>query len=233
MSAADDRIEADLDELTRQLAGRTPHVRRVVTEMEAHLHDLLDAGVDVDTALARFGSAEAIARRYRQPLARQLLAGVIVLATVGLLAIGASGVVSLGMRAAFGDHFLAADVQGVTYTATRCADFERFHPEVSTCDAAATAHHADEVVDYRIAAGVLGLAALGAWFALRRRLGAPPRPFVATTGAAVFGLAAAGLAVQAVNQYDGGAGQWLSAALVSVVVAGAFARTMVRELSAA
>src|SRR5262249_20784397 len=69
----------------------------------------------------------------------------------------------------FGDRFVAGDVPGVTYTAARCRDFREYHPEAATCAAAATAHHADEVSDYRVEAGILGAAVAGGAWAWRRR----------------------------------------------------------------
>src|SRR5205085_1471638 len=100
---------------------------------------------------------------------RELVPSALLLLAVGLLAIGASGLLSMGLRAAWGSEFVAGDPPGVTYTAPRCADYERFHPEAGTCAEAAAAHHADEVETYRVAAGVLGLLVLGGWWFARRR----------------------------------------------------------------
>ena len=242
MTAPNDRVDAYLDRLAAALDGGAVNVRRVVIEIESHLYDAVDEGIErgldpdaaIDAALARIGNPRDIARRYRGPLVHQLVTSLAFLAAVGLLAIGGSGVLSFGMRAAFGDHFLAGDYNGITYTAARCADFERFHPGAGSCEAAASAHHADEVVFYRTAAGALGAAALAAWLVLRRRYRASlSHGMVSTVGTTLFGLAAAALALAAVNQLEGGAGQWLSAAVVSLAVAAAFGRSAMRELSPA
>jgi hypothetical protein len=231
MSHDDPRIEAYLDELHHRLRWRPVDSRRVVLEIESHLRDTDDAGATVDEAIARVGSPRQIAAHYR-PTA-SIVTSITFFLAVGLLAIGLSGVLSMSMRAEWGDRFVAGDTNGVTYTAARCADFERFHPEQPTCEAAATAHHADEVALYRIFAGVLGLGALGAWLVLRRR-SRLPRPLIAAVGASTFGLAGLVLAEQSVAYgTTSGAGQWLSGSIVSLVVAAVFARSLVRELKPA
>ena len=249
-----DRIDDYLDRLLQELAGRPADVRRVLVEVESHLLDAVDEGVAsgldeaaaVDAALARFGSPTTVARRYRRtslplPVRRELGYALALMAAVGLLAIGASGIASMGMRAAFGSQFVAGDTPGVTYTADRCADFERFHPESPDCAAAAGAHHADEVETYRVAAGVLGALVLGGrwWFRRRREpiIGVLPDGMVATAGTAVFGMAGMILAAQGVTGLlaegrDHGAGQWLSASIVSLVVACGFAVTLLRAIAA-
>ena len=88
--------------------------------------------------------------------------------------------------------FVAGDQPGVTYTAARCAEYLEYQPHAATCADAAIAHHYDEVVWYRVDAGVLGLLALaGWWFVRRRRLRASrpeslPPGFVALVGTALF-----------------------------------------------
>jgi hypothetical protein len=161
-------------------------------------------------------------------------------AGVGLIAIGASGVLALSMRAAFGTAFVAGDPPGVTYSSARCADFLEYHPDAVGCEAAASDHHADEVVWYRIAAGVMGTIVLaGRWVIGRRRPSWPSaeisRAVIAAVGASVFGLAAVALGAQglAVLVSEGvrhGPGQWISAGVVSFVVFVAFAASLWRDL---
>jgi hypothetical protein len=88
---------------------------------------------------------------------------------VGLIAIGLSGVACGLIRYRYGDHTLALDSQSAGLSASRCADLLEYHPEKTTCAAAELAHHADEIVEYRLAAGVLGLLALGAYAVVRSR----------------------------------------------------------------
>jgi hypothetical protein len=175
------------------------------------------------------------------PVVRSLAWRLSFLAGVGLIAIGVSGLLALSMRAAFGPAFVAGDPQGVTYTASRCADFLEYHPEAGGCEAAASDHHADEVVWYRIAAGLMGALLLGArWVLARRRPGwwsAPiPAAVAPAIGAAMFGAAALGLGAQGIGvlAFEGGShgpGQWISAGAVSLVVCVAFAASLWRALT--
>jgi hypothetical protein len=180
-------------------------------------------------------------RANRRHIVRALAWQLTLLAGIGLLAIGASGVVALSMRAAIGDRFLAGDAEGITYTAERCADFLEYFPAAADCEAAASGHHADEVVIYRIASGLLGGAALAGWWWLgrRRRWWAEPSlppPVVPAVGAALFGSAAVvlggqGLGVMVFEGPSHGPGQWISAGAVSLVVFVGFARAFWRSLA--
>lgn len=116
------------------------------------------------------------------------------LAIAGLIAIAISGLVAAAFGTAFGRTFVAGDRPGFTYAPARCADFFEYSPGASSCEEAATWHHYGEVVQYRLGAGVLGLALLAAYAFARRRLptvGAVlPPGFEATIGAVMYGLAA-------------------------------------------
>ncbi len=250
-------VDAYLDRLLASLRGRPGDVRRILSEAETHLRDAAAEGVASGlspdeaerAAVARFGPVAAVAPRFglsdvlgaRQALG-QLIAALVLLGAVGFLAIGASGVLSLGMRAAWGDSFVAGDQAGVAYTADRCDDFRYYHPEAGTCRAAAAAHHADEVVEYRGAAGVLGLGLLGGWMWYRRRsasarsvpgAGLLPEGLVAAVGAIMFGGAGALLTVDGLGELLGqgrnhGPGQWLSGGIVALAVALWFARDLIQ-----
>jgi hypothetical protein len=245
---AEDAVEEYLDRLLVELRGRGRDVRRILAEVEGHLHDAMEAamaeGLSVEDAerraLARFGSPAAVARRFARrpgrlppaPVLREVAFVLVLLSGIRLVAIGASGGLAAGMGAAFGKDFVSGDANGVTYTPARCATFLEYHPS-TTCEQAAVAHHFDEIVFYRLAAGVLGLAVLAGCAVLRRsrRFGdlshgvrLLPDAFAATVGAAVFGAASVVLVAQSLGQILGGdsagAGNWLSGGLVSLVVAG-------------
>lgn len=117
--------------------------------------------------------------------------------------------------------------------------YPALHRLEPTCAEAAAAHHYDEVVDYRLAAGLLGLLGLGVYRYARRRsqppIGTLPDGFVPITGTAVFGLAAAALIFQGLAPLptgsSAGAGQWLSAGVVALAVAGCYALRVVRVLA--
>ncbi len=257
-----DPIEAYLDRLLVELSGRARNVRRILAEVDDHLHDAVDEGVadglSIDDArqraLARFGSPVTVARRFTSgagrvvpvPVLSQLLLAFALLAGIGLAGIGASGALAGVMGTAFGRDFVAGDVSGVTYTPARCADYFEYHPEARSCEAAATAHHYDETVEYRLAAGVLGLVVLAGLFVVRRSrvvgrlvplgdgVGLLPDGFVATVGAAVFGCAAGALLVSGLAQLPGGgggAGADLSGGIVAAVIAVVFAGGVFRVLS--
>ncbi len=260
--AVGDPIDAYLDRLLVELSGRARNVRRILAEVDDHLHDAVDDGVSrglspeqaQEQALARFGAPATVARRFTRrpgrliplPVLSQLVLALALLAGVGLAGIGVSGALAGGMGAAFGKDFVAGDVSGVTYTPARCADYLGYHPEAGTCGRAATAHHFDEVVEYRAAAGVLGVLALSGLFVFRRSrrlaryiplgdgVGLLPEGFIATVGTAVFGCAAGVLVVGSLGQVgrgSGGAGDTLSGGIVSAMIAATFAASLFRTLS--
>lgn len=175
---------------------------------------------------------------------RSLVGAVLELTWVGLIAIGASGVIAGAMGSAFGADFVAGDFPGVTYTPARCADLQEYAPPGTSCNHAAAIHHEDETVSYRVGAGVLGALVFGLWFVTRRRLpgdvgtanaGLPPG-FVATAGLAMFGIVglatlASGLGLLVLGTGTG-AGADLSAAVVSLIVAGTYATKLHGVLTA-
>lgn len=254
MIDADLRIDAYLDALARELRVDRAHARRILLEVDGHLHDAvraeLAAELSEDEAVARalgaFGPAVIVARRFNAEaragslpaLVLHLVLAIALLGGIGLSAIGASGAVAAAMGGAFGKSFVAADGNGITYTAQRCAQYERFYPNAGSCTRAALADHFDEIVFYRLAAGVLGLLTLGGWWLARRRLheqlrtNALPAILTETAGAAVFGLAALILLFEGTAGADvsGSQGGLLSGGLVAMLVATWFGSGLVRAL---
>jgi hypothetical protein len=103
---------------------------------------------------------------------RPLMASYLYVALVGavaLISIGISGGVCQALGWRFGDSALAADSESAHLSAARCADLLEYFPSKS-CAAAEMAHHADEVVQYRVAAGVLGLLSLAGLGVVASRL---------------------------------------------------------------
>lgn len=98
------------------------------------------------------------------------------------------------------------------------------------------------MVEYRVAAGVLGLLVLGAFLLWRRRarppqyLGVLPDGFAATVATSLYGLAAAVLAVESLDALlvagGDGAGQWLSGAVVALAMAVAYGSSLYRTVLA-
>lgn len=155
-----------------------------------------------------------------------MVAALVRLAIAGLLAIGVSGAVAAAMGAAYGRSFVSGDPPGVTYSKARCADYFEYEPGSRTCEQAATLHHYGETVEYRSAAGILGLILLVAYLVARPRLisGEGPAPGVtALVATLAFGLAAVGLVgfilPSFIQGQRAGVGDYLSAGIISAVAA--------------
>lgn len=166
-------------------------------------------------------------RTVRRTVLREALHALVRLAGVGLIAIGVSGVLAQLFGWLAGERFVSGDRLGVSYTPERCADFFEYFPNAKDCEAAATLHHFGEVVQYRVAAGVLGLILLGGLFALRRRVrpaepSVLPASFAPTVGATLFGVAALALLATSLSSLAGretaGVGATLSGGLVALVL---------------
>jgi hypothetical protein len=141
------------------------------------------------------------------------------------MSIGLSGIVAEFIGRISGPAFVARDGPGVTYTAARCAEFVEYFPELSCVDAA-TMPHFGEVVEYRAAAGVLGLLALSIFLVARRvplmsdAAWSPPPAMIALVLAASFGAAAALLGGAGVMTLIGGSRQGMGANLSATLEAG-------------
>src|SRR5215218_1249177 len=245
-----DLIERYLDRLLTQLRGSAHDVRRILSETEDHLRDaaseLMAAGASEEEAqrqaIARFGDARAVARRFSTRLApippvavaAELARAAVLLGAVGLVAIGASGALAELLGRACGARFVAGDLPDVTYTPQRCAEFLEYFPNAGSCAQAAALHHWGEVVEYRVAAGAL-------WRRGRRRrqaqyLGVLPDGFSATVATSLYGVAAAILGLQSLESFvvarGAGNGQWLSGAIVALAMAVAYGTSLYRTVLA-
>ena len=238
-----DPVDDYLDELADASRLRGRRLRHLLAEVEDHLTtsraehraaglpdaeagrraiDDFGPPAEVAAALDRAAAPPAVA------VLREAAPNRVQLGAVGQQAIGLSGLLAAAGGAALGKAFVSGDGPGVTYSATRCADLQEYHPS-PTCEQAATGHHYDEVVGYRLAAGVLGLVVLGGWLAVVRPWRRGPSPavlppsFGPVVGATVFGAAAVvllptGVAEVALSGTDAGAGNALSAGVVAVGV---------------
>ncbi len=252
---APDAIDRYLDELGGRLWLAPTRTRRILAEAEDHLREAATRRITAGDepaeaqrrAIAEFGPVREVAGRFVAdagfPLPpstlRELLLTAGVLLGVGFVAIGASGLLAEVLGRAFGFVFIGGDAPGITYTAERCAEFIRSAPVGSDCAAAAGWHHAGEVIEYRVAAGVLGLLVLGVmWLARRAYRGGVgvhvlPPSLAPAVGAATFGGAAVLQLLPGTMEVAfgvPGAGALLSGGLVSLVAFGWYARVLVRVL---
>ena len=253
-----DLIEGYLDRLLAHLRGSSHEVRRILSETEEHLRDaaseLMAGGASQQEAqrqaIARFGDPRTVARGFSTRLApvppvavAAELAGVaVLLGAVGLVAIGVSGALAELLGRVFGAASVAGDLPGSTYTPQRCAEFLEYFPDASSCAQAAALHHWGEVVEYRVAAGVLGLLVLGVFTLWRRRrrepqyLGILPDGFAATVATSLYGVAAAILGLLSLESFvvarGVGNGQWLSGAIVAFAMTVAYGRSLYRTVLA-
>lgn len=256
MNDAGRHIDRYLDRLLLELRGSARDVRRILAETEEHLRDATQEGVDAGLpeeeaqrrAVERFGAPRTVARRFGRvvPPPRDVVRGVVravvPFTAIGLIAVGVSGVICEILGRAFGAAFVAGDLPWVRYTPARCADFREYFPGRDCLDAAAL-HHWGEVVDYRVAAGVLGLLVLAVHSLITRRRAEPaevvlPAGLPATIGLTLYGAAAVLLLGEGANATlaggaSGGAGQWMSAGAVALAVALAYGRSACRALLAA
>jgi hypothetical protein len=245
-------VERYLDRLFDLMAGTGSAGRRTLFEVEDHLReavaDAVAAGMTQDEAEAeavrKFGPPEALVRGLMPANSlsvalRRLVSSAALLGAVGLVAIGVSGGVAAGLGAAFDSTYVAGDEPGVTYTATRCADFFEYYPDAASCEAAATAHHLDEVVSYRLGAGVLGVLALLTFLALRRvspfkgLAWSPRADLVGIGGVGAFAVATVVLGIPGLIETIfgvAGAGELLSAGIVSLIGCAIFVPLLVRSL---
>jgi hypothetical protein len=239
----DGPVERLLDELFDGLAGTGRDGRRALAEAEDHLRsavaDGVAAGLSPDRAereaVDRFGSAARVAgelravRRGPGAWLRPAFVGCWLAGGVGLLAVGASGLIAEAFGRLYGAGFVAGDAPGVTYTPDRCADYFEYFPHAASCADAAAQHHWGEVVMSRVAVGVLGALALLVLWLLRRGTGLggaawkPPRGTVLLPMAGLFGLAGLGLLALGLLQLASGdrgmVGANLSAGVASTAAA--------------
>jgi hypothetical protein len=139
---------------------------------------------------------------------------------VGLLAIAISGAICLGLRHASGENSIAGDSQSAYLSPARCADLREYYPEAPTCSAAELAHHADEIVLYRLSMAPVAAFVLIAYEVLRRTWRLTPvergrqRRWHSALGLVAFGVAALVLlSMGFVNVARGeaaGTARWLS-----------------------
>ena len=232
-------IEDYLDELLSRLQVQPRQTRRLLSETEDHLREtakrLQQQGYDSisaeSEAVRQFGTPDEIAaaeRKVTRPTVRQSVAaigqGLVLLAGLGLTAIGVSGVLAWIINTFAGPRFVGALPE--THPAGLCRYYLFVHPTATTCQQAAAWENSQDAVSLRLLAGMVGVVLLAAGW-LWRRADRPTGALaavgglatglatVAFAGAAVFlGAQAIDLAVQ---HGSGGVGWYLTGAIVAAI----------------
>jgi hypothetical protein len=258
MSTSDgDLIEDYLDQLYARLRCAPRAARRILAEAEDHLREAVTDGLAAgltqaeaqEQAVSSFGSVRAVVRahdrRLRRLPSRAVLRDVVMaawrLGAIGLVAVGASGLIAWLMNAAFGRPFVGGTPGAIRYSAADCRHWLTLWPHAHSCAQAAMLENSSDAVSLRLAAGVLGLAALAAYHLARRQSrDLLPESFTPTVAMTLFGAAGLGLAgLAADNTVLGmrsglgpaaGAGFYLSGAIVALVLALRYARDLHRSI---
>ena len=230
-----DQIELYLDQVIAEMRGRVPRSYRVVAEIEAHLRDteadLVAGGLDPhhaqQEAIARFGPPKRVVAGYVEsplPLLRELVRVAWMLVGVGLVLVGASGLVTAGMHATFGAEFVAGTAAHHSLSDEQCRAVAPDHVAGETCARSAAVHASTRVIWVRILIGIAGLAiteanVLGRASRTRAtRLPGEVLHALSTAGLAALAVVAGVLASNRIGFHDAvGAGQWVSLSLVFVV----------------
>jgi hypothetical protein len=179
---ADEPVEDYLDRLLLTLSGSPRHVRHTLAEVDAHLHDAVAEGVAAGlsepdaqaAAVARIGPLHAVTGRtalFSRPAAlirRITLSGSFV-GGVALVAFGISGAISWLLAAVRGGTFVTAPFPPGSYSQADCARWLAADPGTRSCLQAMTYDHVGDILLSSLAAGVVGLMILLAFWWMRRR----------------------------------------------------------------
>jgi hypothetical protein len=175
-------VEDYLDRLLLTLSGPPRQVRHTLAEVEAHLHDAVAEGVAAGLsqpaaqaeAVARIGPVHAVTGRTAQisrpaALFRRVTLSGSLIGAVALIAFCVSGVISWILAAVRGGTFVTAPFPSGSYTQADCARWLANDPSAHGCLQAMTYDHVGDILLSGVAAGVIGVLALAAFWWLRRR----------------------------------------------------------------
>jgi vacuolar-type H+-ATPase subunit H len=248
-----DLIEDYLDQLYARLRCAPRAARRILAEAEDHLREAVSDGLAAgltqaeaqEQAVSSFGSVRAVVRahdeRLRRPTAavlRDVILAVWRLGAIGLVAVGASGLIAGLMNALFGRSFVGGAPGAARYPVADCQRWLSLWPHAHSCAQAVMLENSSDAVSLRLVAGVLGVATLATYHLARRRSrDLLPDSFTPTVAMTLFG--AAGLVLAAIS-VDGtvrsglgtaaGAGFYASGAIVALVLALRYARQLHRSI---
>jgi hypothetical protein len=245
MSDHEDLVEEYLDQLYSKLRGSPRQGRRLLAEAEDHLRQGVDEGLAggltlreaQEHAVSSFGSVRAHDTRLRRLPGAAVLADLVMsgwkLGSIGLLAVGASGLVVAAMNVIFGRSFVAAVGPGIRLPAASCRYWLHIWPGAHSCAQAYMFESSSDAVSLRVGAGLLGLLLLGGYYLARRRgwsTGVLPDGFTPTIAVSLYGVAGLGLAWLGAMNGGGlvtvrgiaGPGWYLSGAIVALAMAGGY-----------
>ena len=245
-------IEKYLAALRASLWMSPGQAELIVAEAEDHLRETAAAGLAAgmtereaqEAAISAFGSVRAVVRAHestpghlvkgRSPAAvlGDLFLSAWKLGGIGLLAVGASGLLVALMNVTFGRAFTGRAPARVRFGAGDCAHWLAAWPGAGSCAVAHMLEASSDGVILRVAAGVLGAAVIEGFAIVRyqqRRRGRGPAVLLAgyfpVLAACVFGAAALTLGLSQLTgfQVTEGPGAFLSGAVVAAVVAAGYA----------
>ena len=216
-----DLVEQYLDQLYVALRTRPREARRVLAEAEDHLRESVTEGLAAglsereaqEHAVSSFGSVRAVVRAHDARLRRlptlAVLRDVFMaawrLGAIGLVAVGVSGLVAWVMNVAFGRGFVGGTPGPVRYSAADCHHWLSIWTHAHSCAQAAVLENSSDAVSLRLAAGVIGLAALACYHLARRRSrDLLPDSFTPTVAMTLFGAAGLVLAGLSVDRHGPG-----------------------------
>lgn len=252
-----DLVEQYLDQLYARLRCAPRDARRILAEAEDHLREAVTDGLAAgltqaeaeEQAVSSFGSVRAVVRAHDQRLRRlptfAVLRDVVMaawrLGAIGLVAVGASGLIAWVMNTAFGRGFVGGTPGAIRYSAADCHHWLSIWTHAHSCAQAAVLENSSDAVSLRLAAGVLGLATLACYhLAHRRPAGLLPDSFTPTVAMTLFGAAGLILAGISVDHTvlgirsglgtAAGTGFYLSGAIVALALALRYARDLHRTI---
>ena len=215
-AAAEERIEAYLDELLLALRGRPREARRLLSEADSHLRESMAAGVAAglgkpqaaDEALQKFGPPSAVARglpslaAYRALLAQMTEAALLVISVL-LLSVGAAAIPAAMLGLTGNPGLVTGDPARPALPYGRCQQLLHM-VATSSCGQALADHHLQEVIRNQLLTGWLGFLILVAWWVLHTHRKAQPAllpaGFTLTVCSTLLGATAALLLVSGVAE---------------------------------
>ena len=254
MSTTDgDLIEEYLDQLYTGLRASPRRGRRILAEADDHLRQGVAEGMAAgltereaqEAAISSFGSVRAVVRAHDTPVRQMPGVAIVVdvamaawkLGSIGLLAVGASGLVAAVMNTLFGRPFVGAVARGAALPAGACRYWLSIWPEAHSCSQAYMLESSSDTVTLRMFAGFLGLLLLAGYGVARRRgwaRGVLPDSFGTTVAVSIFAATGLGLLILTLSHAtvndQTGPGFYLSGAIVALAMAAAFGWRLHRTL---